>query len=143
MAYTLAEKLLGSHADCTVKAGEVIVARVDFAMIHDARAANALSQLERLGVKSLPHVARTALVLDHYSPPPNLEAANTHWVAEVGVGLLGTSTQVRPSQAISTARAMARTAWSYGSRLAFYDEDAGCIAEMPRDDHGHLAPAPA
>lgn len=78
MAYTLAEKLLGSHADCPVKAGEVIVARVDFAMIHDARAANALSQLERLGVKSLPHVARTALVLDHYSPPPNLEAANTH-----------------------------------------------------------------
>jgi 3-isopropylmalate/(R)-2-methylmalate dehydratase large subunit len=40
--HTLAEKLLGSHADRTVSAGEVVVARVDFAMIHDARAANAL-----------------------------------------------------------------------------------------------------
>lgn len=47
-------------------------------MIHDARAGNALKQLEKLGAKSLPHVTRTALVLDHYSPPPNPEAANTH-----------------------------------------------------------------
>ena len=78
MPHTLAEKLLGSHADRSVKAGDVVVARVDFAMIHDARAGNALKQLEKLGAKSLPHVARTALVLDHYSPPPNPEAANTH-----------------------------------------------------------------
>ena len=76
--HTLAEKLLGGHADRTVKAGDVVVARVDFAMIHDARAGNALKQLEKLGAASLPHVGRTALVLDHYSPPPNPEAANTH-----------------------------------------------------------------
>ena len=60
-----------------------------------------------------------------------LESASTHWVAEVGIGVLGTNTQVRPSQAVSTARAMARTAWSYGSRLAFYDQEAGQIAELP------------
>lgn len=78
MPYTLAEKLLGSHADRDVKAGDVVVARVDFAMIHDARAANALRQIEKLGAANLPHVGRTAFVLDHYSPPPNLEAANTH-----------------------------------------------------------------
>jgi 3-isopropylmalate/(R)-2-methylmalate dehydratase large subunit len=76
--HTLAEKLLGAHADRSVTAGEVVVARVDFAMIHDARAANALKQLEKLGALSLPHVGRTAFVLDHYSPPPNQEAANTH-----------------------------------------------------------------
>ena len=78
MAHTLAEKILGAHADRTVKAGDVVVARVDFSMVHDGRAANALKQLEKLGAKSLPHVSRTAFVLDHYSPPPNLEAANTH-----------------------------------------------------------------
>ncbi len=78
MPHTLAEKLLGSHADRSVSAGEVVVARVDLAMIHDARAANALKQIEKLGAQSLPNVARTALVLDHYSPPPNPEAANTH-----------------------------------------------------------------
>ena len=78
MAHTIAEKIFAAHADRKVRAGDVVVARVDFAMIHDARAANALKQLEKLGAKSLPHVARTALVLDHYSPPPNAEAANTH-----------------------------------------------------------------
>jgi 3-isopropylmalate/(R)-2-methylmalate dehydratase large subunit len=76
--HTLAEKLLGAHAERTVKAGDVVVARVDFAMIHDARAANALKQLQTLGASSLPHVGKTSLVLDHYSPPPNPEAANTH-----------------------------------------------------------------
>ena len=78
MPHTLAEKLLGSHAERTVSAGDVVVARVDFAMIHDARAGNALKQLEKLNASSLPHVGRTAFVLDHYSPPPNPEAANTH-----------------------------------------------------------------
>ena len=78
MPHTLAEKILGAHADRSVAAGEVVVARVDFAMVHDGRAANALKQLEKLGAGSLPHAARTAFVLDHYSPPPNPEAANTH-----------------------------------------------------------------
>jgi 3-isopropylmalate/(R)-2-methylmalate dehydratase large subunit len=76
--YTIAEKILGAHAGHAVRAGEVIVARVDFAMIHDARAANALQQIGSLGARALPHAGRTALVLDHYSPPPHPEAANVH-----------------------------------------------------------------
>jgi 3-isopropylmalate/(R)-2-methylmalate dehydratase large subunit len=78
LSYTLAEKILGAHADCTVRAGDVVVARVDFAMMHDARAASALKQLEKLTDGKPPSASRTALVLDHYSPPPNPEAANTH-----------------------------------------------------------------
>jgi GGDEF domain-containing protein len=66
--------------------------------------------------------------------PAGLEAADTSWVAEVGIGVLNTNTQVRPSQAVSTARAMAQTAWSYGSRLAFFDLEAGQIAELPLDE---------
>lgn len=73
---------------------------------------------------------------------PGLEAAGTAWVAEIGIGVLGTTTDVRPSQAVSTARAMARTAWSYGSRLAFYDQEAGRIAELPREE-GAAVPATA
>jgi GGDEF domain-containing protein len=60
----------------------------------------------------------------------SLNAAGTVWVAEVGIGVLGTSTQVRPAQAISTARAMARTAWSYPSRMAYFDQEHGQIAEL-------------
>ena len=79
MGATIAEKILGSHAGGRpVKAGDVVVASIDFAMVHDARAANALRMIEKLGAGQLPFAPRTAFVLDHYSPPPNLEAANIH-----------------------------------------------------------------
>jgi 3-isopropylmalate/(R)-2-methylmalate dehydratase large subunit len=79
MSSTLAEKILAAHAGAkSAKAGDIVVATVDFAMIHDARASNALKMVEKLGAKSLPFAARTALVLDHHSPPQNVEAANVH-----------------------------------------------------------------
>jgi GGDEF domain-containing protein len=66
--------------------------------------------------------------------PARLDSRGTAWIAELGVGVLGTSTQVRPSQAVATARAMARTAWSYGSRMAYFDQKAGQIAELAAPD---------
>lgn len=79
MGHTIAEKILASHADGkAVRAGDIVVARVDFAMVHDGRAGNALRMIAKLGVKDLPFAPKTAFVLDHYSPPPNIEAANTH-----------------------------------------------------------------
>jgi 3-isopropylmalate/(R)-2-methylmalate dehydratase large subunit len=79
MGYTIAEKILAAHAGGKpVRAGDVVVASVDFAMLHDARASNALKMIRKLGVESLPFAARTAIVLDHYSPPPSIEAANVH-----------------------------------------------------------------
>jgi 3-isopropylmalate/(R)-2-methylmalate dehydratase large subunit len=79
MGLTIAERILSAHAGGgPVKAGDVIVARVDFAMLHDARATNALKRIEELGAAKLPFAARTAFVLDHYSPPPHPEAANIH-----------------------------------------------------------------
>jgi 3-isopropylmalate/(R)-2-methylmalate dehydratase large subunit len=79
MGSTIAEKILGAHAGGrVVRAGDVVVADVDFAMLHDARAGNALKMVEKLGAGKLPFASRTAFVLDHYSPPPHPEAANTH-----------------------------------------------------------------
>ena len=79
MGHTIAEKILAAHAGGKpVRAGDIVVAGVDFAMVHDGRAGNALRMIDRLGVRNLPYAARTAFVLDHYSPPPNIEAANTH-----------------------------------------------------------------
>ncbi len=79
MGATIVEKILGAHAGgAPARAGEVVVARIDFAMVHDARGANALKAVERLGAAALPFASRTAFVLDHFSPPPHVEAANTH-----------------------------------------------------------------
>jgi hypothetical protein len=64
----------------------------------------------------------------------DLEAAQARWVAQVGVGLLATTAQVRPSAAVAMARAMSRTAWSYDSRVAWHDQASGQIAELPAQD---------
>ena len=90
MGSTIAEKILGAHAGgAAVKAGDIVVARVDFAMIHDARAANALKMITKLGAKTLPYVSHTALVIDHYSPPTNTVAANTHSAMRAFAGTYG------------------------------------------------------
>ena len=83
MGHTIAEKILGTHAGGKpARAGDVVVASVDFAMLHDARATNALKRIEQLGAGnekfSLPFAKQTAFVADHYSPPPHQEAANIH-----------------------------------------------------------------
>jgi len=79
MPSTIAEKILARHAGVDeVQAGDIVVADVDFAMVHDARAPNAIRMVDKMGAQTLPYAARTAWVLDHYSPPPNLAAAQTH-----------------------------------------------------------------
>ncbi len=79
MGHTIAEKILGAHAGGEpARAGDIVVAAVDFARLHDGRAPNALKRIEQLGTQELPFAARTAFVADHYSPPPHAEAANIH-----------------------------------------------------------------
>lgn len=79
---------------------------------------------------------RRPVTLSSRNDPAGLDAGDTSWVADVGLGVLVTHTQVRPAHAVATARAMARTAWSYGSRLAHYDAEAGQIAELRTPDPG-------
>jgi 3-isopropylmalate/(R)-2-methylmalate dehydratase large subunit len=91
MGATIAEKILGLHSGSRpAQAGDVVVASVDFAMLHDARATNALTRIEQLGAAKLPFAARTAFVLDHYSPPPHPEAANIHREMRAFSGAHGT-----------------------------------------------------
>jgi 3-isopropylmalate/(R)-2-methylmalate dehydratase large subunit len=79
MSATIAEKILAQKADLkSTKAGDIVIAKVDFAMVHDARAPNAIRMVDKMGATKLPFASKTAWVLDHFSPPPNLEAAQTH-----------------------------------------------------------------
>jgi 3-isopropylmalate/(R)-2-methylmalate dehydratase large subunit len=79
MGYTISEKILAKHANVSaVNAGEVVVCSVDFAMVTDTRASNTIKMINKIGAKDLVFSKNTALVMDHYSPPPNLEAAEIH-----------------------------------------------------------------
>ncbi|WP_427912301.1 GGDEF domain-containing protein [Ramlibacter sp. MMS24-I3-19] len=60
-----------------------------------------------------------------------LEDRRTEWVADIGVGVLIAMPDMRPPVAVAGARAMSRTAWSYVSRVAWYDETSRQITELP------------
>ena len=53
------------------------------------------------------------------------------WEPSAGVGVLVEAGQTPLNLVIAGARATSRTAWSYPSRMAWYDEAGGEIAEMP------------
>ena len=79
MGSTIVEKILARHSGRdTVTAGEVVVAEVDYAMVTDTRAVNTVKMIERFGDQPLQFAKKTSLILDHYSPPPNQEAADIH-----------------------------------------------------------------
>ena len=69
------------------------------------------------------------------SDPTSAQASRASWVADVGVGVLAaTAPATRPSNAVTMARAMSQTAWSYGSRIAWFDRERREIAELPLAD---------
>jgi 3-isopropylmalate/(R)-2-methylmalate dehydratase large subunit len=79
MGSTISEKILAKHAGLEkVVAGDVVVCDVDYAMVTDTRASNTIKLIDKMGVKDLHFAKKTSLVMDHYSPPPNLEAAEIH-----------------------------------------------------------------
>ncbi len=59
---------------------------------------------------------------------------HAEWAAQVGVGLLATTGQTKPAAALATVRDMSRTAWSFASRVAWYDQASERIAEVPAMD---------
>lgn len=61
----------------------------------------------------------------------DLQVRRTQWVADVGIGVLQAPPELRPSSAVSMGRAMSRTAWSYVSRIAWFDPESQQIAELP------------
>lgn len=70
--------------------------------------------------------------------PDELDNRETQWAAEIGVGVhLVSDPRASSAKAVASARAMSRTAWSYPSRIAWFDEVTQTISELttqaPRD----------
>lgn len=69
------------------------------------------------------------------SDPTAAQAVRASWVAAVGVGVLAAATPAtRPEKAVEMARAMSRTAWSFPSRIAWFDRETRQMAELPLTD---------
>ncbi len=75
------------------------------------------------------HLSRP-VALSTSNEPAQLETGGTQWVADAGVGVLLATTDAPPSTAVTTARAMARTASSYASHIACWDSALEQVVEL-------------
>jgi hypothetical protein len=64
----------------------------------------------------------------------DLEAGQAAWTPQVGVGLLVAPSHANPSVVVSKVSDMSRTAWSYASRVAWFDEASGRVFELAPAD---------
>ena len=67
---TIAEKILSAHSGTDARAGDIVVADVDFVMGQDGTTPLAIRALENMGVDTVFDPAKVAVVMDHSSPSP-------------------------------------------------------------------------
>ena len=75
---TIAEKILSSHADKSVYAGDVTMAAVDVVMATDGSGPLTLDFYQKMEGKGVFDPERVLMVLDHYVPCPNDKVAKLH-----------------------------------------------------------------
>ena len=99
MGMTLAEKILSEHAGREVRAGEIVVVKVDLTYTQDGTGPLAVRKIEEMGLKEVYNPKKTIFFFDHASPSPRFELSNDHnflrdfaektgsQVSEVGYGI--------------------------------------------------------
>lgn len=80
MGQTLAEKIISHHAGKDVKAGELVIAKVDVCAVQDGTGPLTVQEFKKIGKEKLNNPKRTILFIDHAAPSPRKELSNTHMV---------------------------------------------------------------
>ena len=78
MGQTLVEKIISNHAGKNVKAGELVIAKVDVCAVQDGTGPLTVQEFKKLGKDKLNNPERTILFIDHASPSPKKELSNMH-----------------------------------------------------------------
>lgn len=105
------------------------------------RSANSMERLIALARRVADRLSRGVVLSTSREHQP-LEGAQMRWEAQVGVGVLAVSSaQVRAGTAVAMAKAMSRTAWTYPTRVAWFDEHTGQISEVVDEAPAATEPA--
>jgi 3-isopropylmalate/(R)-2-methylmalate dehydratase large subunit len=78
MERTLAEKILSEHAGKEVRAGEIVVIKVDLVYTQDGTGPLAVRKIQEMGFEKVYHPQRTIFFLDHAAPSPRIELSNDY-----------------------------------------------------------------
>jgi len=78
MGKTISEKIFSKKAGNDVKAGEFVIAKVDFVFGTDTNTSAAIEYFEKLGRDKVFNNSKIAFTFDNLSPSPTSSAANIH-----------------------------------------------------------------
>lgn len=78
MGKTIVEKIISSHTDKDVKAGEVIVAKIDICTIQDKTGLSTIELFQNTKKETVANPGSTIISIDHASPSPRKDLSNDH-----------------------------------------------------------------
>ena len=78
MGKTLAEKILSAKSGSEVKAGDIVIAKVDLVFVQDTTGPLAVRQFQAAGFNHPANSMKVAFFLDHAAPSPSHELSNDH-----------------------------------------------------------------
>lgn len=78
MGQTIAEKILSEHSGRRAKAGDIVIANVDFCFGQDGTSGMIIDSFRRLGTENVFKQDSFCMVIDHSSPSPNIGVSAIH-----------------------------------------------------------------
>lgn len=78
MRQTISEKILSEHSGGRVRAGDVIIARVDFCFGQDGTSGMIIDSFRRMEAEDVFSKDRFCMVIDHSAPSPNMGVSAIH-----------------------------------------------------------------
>jgi len=130
MGMTLTEKILSEHAGKEVRAGEIVIIKVDLAYTQDGTGPLAVRKIQEMGFEKVYNPQRTIFFFDHASPSPRIELSNDHaflrnfaqktgiQVSDVGLGIshqVVAESYVRPGDVVIGADSHTCTGGALGA----------------------------
>lgn len=107
MGKTIAEKILSNHSGTDAKAGDIVIADLDFMIGQDGTSGVAIDSFRKMNAKKVFDPKKIAIIIDHSSPSPNEGVSAIHkkireFTKEQGVQLYdigcGVCHQLTPEQ---------------------------------------------
>jgi len=78
MRQTIAEKILSEHSGRNAKAGDIVIADVDFCFGQDGTSGMIIDSFRKMGAENVSNKDKYCMVLDHSCPSPNIGVSTIH-----------------------------------------------------------------
>ncbi|MBU1785161.1 MAG: 3-isopropylmalate dehydratase large subunit [Candidatus Omnitrophica bacterium] len=78
MRQTIVEKIFSEHSGKRAKAGDIVIAEVDFCLGQDGTSGLIIDSFRRMNVSGVASREKFCMVIDHSSPSPNIGVSDIH-----------------------------------------------------------------